>query len=121
MLFSHSVGLGFTLSNLALKIVEGALKIAQTKWYGYLHKVLYFYRVRNSGTGSAGLNPQIILKAMVDVENMAFSESRGLLHMLLFVRVKSHVDLTFPKKIRLPWVILRKFIRLVHYLVIIGG
>jgi alpha-1,3-rhamnosyltransferase len=98
----------------------GALKIAQTKRYGYMHEIVFLYRLRDSGTGSAGLNPEIIFKDMVDIERMSFRESSGLLKILLFVRVKAQVDLNSPNKIRLHWVMLRKFIRLVHYTLILG-
>ena len=98
----------------------GALKIAQTKRYGYLHEVVQLYRLRDFGTGSAGLNPETILKDMIDVERMAFIESSGLLKILLFIRVNSHVDSLSPNKTRFHWVMLRKFIRLIHYMLILG-
>lgn len=99
----------------------GALKIAQTKRYGYLHEVVHLYRLRDFGTGSAGLNPETIHKDMVDAERMPFSESRGLLKILLFIRVNAHIDSNSPNKIRLHWVMLRKLIRLIHYVLILGG
>lgn len=112
--------IGFYPEQLSFEDRWGALKIAQTKRYGYLHEVVQLYRLRDFGTGSAGLNPETIHKDMVDIERMAFRESSGLLKILLFVRVKAHVDLNSPNKIRLHWVMLRKFIRLTHYTLILG-
>lgn len=97
-----------------------ALKIAQTKRFGYLHEVVHLYRVRELGTGTAGINPNTILKDMMVVERMAFKESSGLLKILLFVRINSHFDPNCPSKIRFPWLLLRKLIRFFHYVIILG-
>lgn len=97
-----------------------ALKIAQTKRFGYLHEVVYLYRIRELGTGTAGVNPNTILKDMVLVERMAFKESSGLLKILLFVRINSYFDPNCPSKIRFHWLLLRKLIRLFHCAIILG-
>ena len=65
------------------------LKIVQTGRYGFLNKVVYRYRVRASGTGTAGLDSARLLRDWWDVERRLVSETTGLIRALLWIRVHS--------------------------------
>jgi glycosyltransferase involved in cell wall biosynthesis len=60
-----------------------ALKILSTNRMGYYHEVVYEYRVRGDGTGTAGLPKDLIWKDYIDVDSRAFLESNGIIFLLM--------------------------------------
>jgi glycosyltransferase involved in cell wall biosynthesis len=95
-----------------------ALKIAQTRRFGYLDRVVHLYRVRTVGTGTAGLDPERMTADMQDIERRLMAETTGLLRFLLWIRCRSFRTGSRETLRRLLWVGVRRAIERMHRLAI---
>ena len=66
-----------------------ALAIARTRRFAFMDVTAHMYRVRATGTGTAGLASQRLQADLLDIEMRATRDARGLLRALLFVRTKA--------------------------------
>lgn len=87
-----------------------ALKIAETRQYGYLDHVVHLYRIRKEGLGTGGVDPSLLIRDMLDVEKRLLPETTGLLHVCLYIRVKSFSNSSRFGLGRIFWIVLRKLI-----------
>ena len=79
------------------------LKIVQTGRFGYLAEVVYRYRARSAGTGTAGLDSAKLDRDWWDVENRLLGETTGLLHVLLLIRTRSAKSDRGSFSVRVLW------------------
>lgn len=94
------------------------LMIARTKRYGYLHEVVYLYRLRPHGSGTAGIDQQRIFRDMRIVEEKMAGESLGSLRLLLQIHVRSASHNGRYRMKRLIWLAVRLLIATGHRLLV---
>jgi glycosyltransferase involved in cell wall biosynthesis len=68
-----------------------ALKIADTRRFGYLHEVVHHYRLRRGEVDTPGVSRQQMVKDLLEVEHEAISETRGLLRLLVAINSGAYV------------------------------
>ena len=87
-----------------------ALKIAETRKYGYCDHVVHLYRTREVGLATGGIDPSRLIRDMQEVEKGILPETTGLLRACLHIRVKSFTTSSHRNIGNLFWVALRKLI-----------
>jgi glycosyltransferase involved in cell wall biosynthesis len=91
-----------------------ALKIAETRRFGYLDRVVHLYRERRAATGTAGLQPERLVRDMHDIERRMLAETTGLLHALLWIRCRSFRRDGGETLGRIFWVAVRRTLAQLH-------
>jgi hypothetical protein len=95
-----------------------ALKIAQTRRFGFLASVVHLYRERRTATGTAGLDAERMTRDMQDIERRMLAETTGLLHALLWVRCRSFRRDGRESIRRVFWVLVRRTLTGLHRLAV---
>lgn len=90
-----------------------ALKIAQTRRFGYLHDVVLRYRLRPGG-GTGGLEQALVLRDMFDVERRLLPHTTGLLRALLTIRDRSFRRPGTQRLDRPFWWLVRRILDATH-------
>jgi glycosyltransferase involved in cell wall biosynthesis len=85
------LGLGPYAAELAFEDRWAALKIAETRRFGYLHEVVHNYRLRSVGQHTPGLSHTSVVKDLLAVEAEAVSQSTGLLRVLIAINSGAYV------------------------------
>jgi glycosyltransferase involved in cell wall biosynthesis len=101
------------LDQLTIEDRWSALRIAQTRRFGYLDEVVHRYRVRTGG-GTGGIAQQRVLDDMVATERQLIPQTTGLLRALLILRDRSFRMPGRSRADRPFWWFLRRVLDAMH-------
>jgi glycosyltransferase involved in cell wall biosynthesis len=97
----------------------GALKIAATERCGYLHKIVYRYRVRNVGNATAGIDVAVLKKEFIEMERLLMHDVSGYLKIWLFIKVNAYDVFGVSKIRRFIWLSILKALTLIYKILLL--
>jgi len=91
-----------------------AIKIFETRRYGYIDVVTHLLRMRNTGFGTGGISSERLAADMFSIEKLCLNDSTGMLKVCIYINVQASRSGNNKSKYKWFYVIFRKIILTIY-------